>query len=240
MDWAVVTCPGSREVNEDSIGHITSGDHHCFVVADGLGGHGMGEVASSVAIAAFQQVFSEEEPSPGRKMELAFSLAQQNILREQEKAHNRFGIKTTVVALVLARGAVFWAHIGDSRLYAFSHGRVRGRTLDHSVPQMLVRSGDIKEKQIRFHPDRNKLLRVLGVSGDSPAYEVSEQFPGGKWDSFLLCTDGFWEYITEREMGRCRRAASSAQDWLDRMTEIVRRRGAGQQMDNYSAIAVVL
>ena len=114
------------------------------------------------------------------------------------------------------------------------------RTLDHSVPQMLVLTKEIKEKEIRNHPDRNRLLRVLGVSGDTPRFELSEIQKRKKQQAFLLCTDGFWELILEKEMWQCLKNAKTAQKWLEQMEEIICRRGEGQDMDNFSAIGVLL
>lgn len=70
-----------------------------------------------------------------------------------------------------------WGHVGDSRLYYFKNGKIVKRTLDHSVPQMLVARGEIDEKEIRHHPDRNRLVRVMGMEWDEPKYQVSEPMP---------------------------------------------------------------
>ena len=131
-----------------------------------------------------------------------------------------------------------WGHIGDSRLYYFQNEKLIGRTLDHSVPQMLVASGQIKEKQIRSHSDRNRLLRVLGLDWDCPKYQVAEpeEFQGRQ--EFLLCSDGFWELIDEKKMRHCLKKAKNPAHWLDMMEETVRKNGSRKDMDNYSAVAV--
>lgn len=240
MDWASITYPGTREVNEDSVGAVETQDIQCFIVADGLGGHSKGEIASQLAVAAFQKVFQESQEPVRERMEAAFAQAQQDILEEQRKTHSQMQMKTTTTALAVTEDKVLWGHIGDTRLYAFAHNRVKVRTLDHSVPQMLVRAKEIKEKDIRFHPDRNKLLRVLGVSGDIPRFELSELKKRKKYQAFLLCTDGFWELILEKEMQQCLKRANSAQDWLSQMEKIISQRGEGREMDNFSAIGVLL
>ena len=93
-----------------------------------------------------------------------------------------------------------WGHVGDSRLYYFKNGRIVKRTLDHSVPQMLVAAGEIDEKEIRHHPDRNRLVRVMGMEWDEPKYQVSEPMPEEPGQAFLLCSDGFWENIEEEQI----------------------------------------
>ena len=112
------------------------------------------------------------------------------------------------------------------------------RTLDHSVPQMLVKSGEIKESEIRNHPDRNRLLRALGLETDRQLYELQEPYPLRKCQAFLLCSDGFWELIEEEKMCSFLKKAESADEWLRLMNEEVQKNGAGKNMDNNSAIAV--
>lgn len=241
MNWADLSQTGSRETNEDSICVFSLHEQKVFIVADGLGGHGKGDLASNIALNAFRTVFEEiAEASLRDQLERAFIQAQADILEEQRKCGNSNQMKTTVCVLTVRENELIWGHIGDSRVYAFSHNRVKMRTLDHSVPQMLVMSKEIKEKDIRHHPDRNRLLRVLGVSGEDPKYELSEVHKLRKYQAFLLCTDGFWELIFEKEMGDLLKESHSAQEWLSKMQEIVERRGAGTDMDNYSAIAILV
>lgn len=240
MDWATITYPGTREVNEDSVGAAEAPNGWCFIAADGLGGHGMGDIASQLAVEAFRKTFTESEEPIRERLTAAFLQAQNDILREQNKVHAQMQMKTTATALVLTEDKFLWGHIGDTRLYAFARNRVKKRTLDHSIPQMLVHMREIKENEIRNHPDRNKLLRVLGVSGEIPRFELSEEGNRNKYQAFLICTDGFWELILEEEMEQCLKNAASAQEWLDQMAEIVRQRGEGTEMDNFSAVGVLV
>ena len=130
----------------------------------------------------------------------AFTTAQNAVMELQKKQHARFEMMTTAVALAIIDGKCAWGHIGDSRLYLFKRNRIAIRTLDHSVPQMLVMSGEIKEKKIRKHPDRNRLLRAIGIEWDSPRFETSEEYDSADCQAFLLCTDGFWEFIEDKRM----------------------------------------
>lgn len=239
MQYDTITSQGGRPVNEDSVGVIEHEGITCFVVADGLGGHGGGDAASRLAVEAFDAVFS----GGGSLAELlsdAFLRAQADILREQQRAGLPSQMKTTAVALAIQDGQAAWGHIGDSRLYAFERNKVKLRTLDHSVPQMLVLSGEIREKEIRGHPDRNRLLRVLGVAEDPPRFELSEAWPAGQFQAFLLCSDGFWELITEKEMSKLLKKSRTPEEWLAQMRDVVEQRGKNMDMDNYSAIAVIL
>lgn len=238
MEWFATTNIGSREINEDSVYADYSNGRGLFVVADGLGGHGKGDVASSLAANAFMETFSSRSAPLSALFPKAFLDAQASILTEQTRAGSPFQMKTTACALAIDNDKLMWGHIGDTRLYAFSRNKVKARTLDHSVPQMLVLAHDIKEKEIRNHPDRNKLLRVLGISGDMPKFELSEPQSISQYQAFLLCSDGFWELILEKEMCTALKKSSSAAEWMEKMLAIVEQRGTGKDMDNYSAITV--
>jgi serine/threonine protein phosphatase PrpC len=240
MTYAKMTEKGSREINEDSAGSIEFGDNVCFVVADGLGGHGRGEVASKAVTAVFESEFLQNQTGVRDFLSRALATAQNAVLDLQKKEHAPLEMKTTAVALAVIDGKCAWAHIGDSRLYMFKKNKVKIRTLDHSVPQMLVLSGDIKEKKMRNHPDRNKLLRVIGIEWDSPKFEVSDEYDISECQAFLLCTDGFWELVDEKRMCALLKKSKSADEWLHSMTIEVKENGMGQEMDNYTAIAVIL
>ncbi|MCI5803242.1 MAG: protein phosphatase 2C domain-containing protein [Lachnoclostridium sp.] len=235
--FAMLSRPGGRENNEDSIGMYNDEDEWCFALADGLGGHGKGEVASRLAVDTIvdQFVSGKREIS---FIDAAFEAAQDEIMTRQKEDRSCFDMKTTLVLLQIGNERITWGHIGDSRLYYFKNSKIVRRTLDHSVLQMLVAVGEIKEKAIRHHPDRNRLLRVLGMEMDEIKYEVEEPVERQTNQQFLLCSDGFWELIEEKKMEATLRRAKDPQSWLDAMEKIVNKNGRGTDMDNYSAIAV--
>jgi len=237
MYYTMFTDQGCREYNEDNYGMEIHGESRCFVLADGLGGHGGGDVASEAAVTAVCKIFRSEGYTD-TFFEKACQTAQEAILAEQEKANNYNGMKTTLVILVLADGFAYYAHVGDSRLYFLNEGHIKERTYDHSVPQMLALSKEIKEKEIRHHPDRSKLLRVLGVKDDSPKCDVSKPIKLRGNLSFLLCSDGFWELVEDKDIETTNRAAADTEEWMDTLSAMVRTNGEGVDMDNYSAIAV--
>ena len=148
-------------------------------------------------------------------------------------------MKTTATLLLIKDNLYRYAHIGDSRIYCFRNNKVLCRTLDHSVPQMLVLAGDIKEKKIRSHPDRNKLLRVMGVEWEGSRYTMSDYEELKSGDAFLLCSDGFWEPILEKQMCKTLKKSTDAQNWMDEMTKIIIKNAKDTDMDNFSGIAVI-
>lgn len=237
MKYATLTDIGRRQVNEDSIGAFVNGGMSCFVVCDGLGGHGMGDQASSLVRDVFQSQFMLCS-DPVNFLGETFLAAQDILSGEQIKRRAKSKMKTTCVAMITDGDKVRVGHVGDSRLYIFKRNKVKRRTLDHSVPQMLVLSRDIKEKDIRHHPERSIVLRVMGVEWEKPQYELMEPIPLKKCQAFLLCTDGFWELIEEKDMERLLKETSSPEEWLMKMKEIVMANGEGTNMDNFSAIAV--
>lgn len=116
--------------------------------------------------------------------------------------------------------------------------KIRQRTIDHSVPQMLVLSKQLKEKQIRFHEDRNRLLRVLGMESEKQVFEIMPPMDVKGRQKFLMCTDGFWEYVFEKDIQKLAKKSKTADEWVETMKSIVLENGKGHDMDNYSAIAV--
>lgn len=241
IDFASFSDKGERELNEDYIGEVTLGNKSIYVLADGLGGHGKGEIASQVVTDKITSLLTEENTKNNNFLENCFLKAQKSLLYEQEKLGGTDAIKTTAVVLYIDGNSFSYGHIGDSRLYRIEKGKIVSRTLDHSVPQMLVISGEIKEKDIRHHEDRNRLLRAMGTEWDeeNPKYQVDEKNTVLKKEmSFLLCSDGFWEWITEKEISKIMKKKLSAEEQLNRMCTIVLKNGKGKNMDNYSAILV--
>lgn len=242
MDYAICCCPGQRPYNEDRVGALAEQmDRGTFVLADGLGGHGMGDIASSLAVECVLNCAKKGEDTGNVLLCECFEKAQNTILEKQKELHAEQKMKTTMVILRIEKTRAFFGHIGDSRLYHFTSHGWKQLTLDHSVPQLLVATGEITEGEIRNHPDRNKLLRVLGVEWETPRYTISPKPAAIKrGDGFLLCSDGFWEYLLEDEMLNLFKKGPDAQTWLNRMKELVEKRGkdAKEYADNFSAIAI--
>ncbi len=234
--------PGGREINEDAAAAAAEGDRQIFVVCDGLGGHRCGEIASHLAADRSIQIFRHMAAQPEFDMSVClsqcFELSESAVLSYQSSHPEAGDMKTTMVILLRDGDRVQWGHIGDSRLYLFKNGKMRFHTQDHSVPQMLAAAGEIREKDIRFHPDRSRLLRVIGTPWQGRKYVLGGPAEMSGAESFLLCTDGYWEWIIEKEMSRSLAASASPEEWLWKMNEKIRKAGAGKEMDNYTGIAV--
>lgn len=234
LDYTAFSDKGERQINEDTVGVLKKEDTFYFFLADGLGGHGLGNIASGFAVDELKAYFQHTDV-----LEEGIIHVQEVLLKEQKKQGYRGEMKTTVTLLSIAQSAVRYSHVGDSRIYHFHRGKLKDRTLDHSVCQRLVEARLIREKDIRNHPDRSKLLKALGEPWGDYKVEVREQVYDAS-DAYLLCSDGFWEHITEKEMQKCLKKSKNTKDWIDRMVAIILRNGRGTNMDNFSCIGVML
>lgn len=241
MEISQISRIGNREINEDSVRYNCINGLTVCVVCDGLGGHDKGEVASRLAVEAAVDVAREYRTQQLDAILMrAFAEAQSRIDNYLHENLHASDMKTTMTMLVCKDGQVQWGHVGDTRLYYFRKGRLYNRTKDHSVPQMLVNAGEIKESEIRFHEDRNRLLKALGRSdGKEIQPELSRPIRLERDTAFLLCTDGFWELVTEEQMQQALRASGSVDDWMQHLETLILASGAGRDMDNYSGIALV-
>ena len=229
---------GTREINEDSISIAKRDDSYCFTLCDGLGGHHSGDVASSTVTEVFSELFQSTQMSVDEFFATAYTQSNYIINELQNNEDKADGMKTTVASFVISDNECVWSHIGDSRVYYFDKWKLKARTLDHSVPQLLVKNGEIDEKEIRFHPDRNRLLKVIGGEKNCPKYDVSDAVRIDDFYAFLICSDGFWEFINERQMQMCLLMSKCPEQWLKLMEKKVLKAGKDKAMDNYSAIAV--
>lgn len=236
IDIADITDKGSRNVNEDYIGYDSLDGSFCFVVCDGLGGMGRGDEASRCVAESVLRYY--REAANCFDMDEAFVRAQKRLLELQRENDATEKMKTTAVVLFIRDGKACFGHIGDTRLYYFNRdGYIR--TLDHSIPQMLVHAGELKEEDIRFHEDRNKLVRVMGNAwSDTNAYTVTKDIDIEEDGGFLLCTDGFWELIDENNMVKALKKSRTSKKWISLMKKQVVKNGKNRNMDNYSAIVV--
>jgi PPM family protein phosphatase len=237
FDTASLTSPGGRDENEDSCDFRMNGQSGLWVLADGLGGHRGGEIASRLAVDSALASFAADSRVTPEMLAAHIERAHGAVLERQRTEPDLSGMRTTIVMLLASVDAALWSHSGDSRLYWFRGGKLRGQTKDHSVPQRLADAGEIRPEQIRFHEDRSRLLRSLGARQESGATSGAMAGKPEPGDAFLLASDGFWEYVTEPEMEADLAASADPNAWLARMEARLRQR-ATSESDNYSALAI--
>lgn len=239
ITYHLLSDKGSRKINEDRVGSYEKNNDYCFVVADGLGGHGKGEVASRLVVDECVELF-KQNGFDEFFLRNAFEIGQEKLLEKQRVDKKPDDYKTTLVVLAISEKNINWGHIGDSRLYLFKNKKYVMHTLDHSVPQMLVNIGEIEDKDIRNHPDRSHILSSMGIEWERPKYTIGEPIEPEKGMAFLLCTDGFWELINEEDMVKCLKKAENVHAWMNNMEKIVKKNGENKNMDNFSAIGVFI
>ena len=187
-----------RPINEDSF--LMPENDGLVLVADGMGGHLAGEVASRMAIEAVQRMARENERPGIAALREAVACAHETILAHAQDHIECAGMGTTLSVLWLGENYAYIAHVGDSRIYRLREGSLTQITQDHSLVEELVRAGLITREQARTHPRRNIITRALGTHGENePDLLVTDVQDG---DVFLLCTDGLTGMVPDDEIER--------------------------------------
>ena len=241
IEFATYTNIGDCRVNEDTVAVFNKGTVKCFLLADGLGGHGGGDIASAHVATIVENVIHKATALDESLIQNCFTQAQNSLLELQKKMKKEQALKTTLVMLLTDGITWTWGHIGDSRLYYFSNGKIKHVTTDHSVPQMMLKMGKIKPEEVKHHPERNILLKVMGTAWTEPAYEIDmigKKIESG--DSFLLCSDGFWEWVEDSDMEKLVNMQASAESLISQMGTLALKNGMEKESerDNLSAVFV--
>ena len=245
---AVTDIGKSRRSNQDD--YFLSKDCTLWVVADGVGGHAAGEVASMLTIQAIAEVMdsagtSEErvlgDPrgttsasvsmSSGESLMRAFAEAQERVLGRSRKDPRCQEMGSTVIAGLLRGDALHICHAGDTRGYHFSQGQLRCLTNDHSFVWNLVRAGLLTPDQARVHPHRGTITQAIGMHGGVRPDVTSVNLAQG--DRVLLCSDGLWEALADSEIEMILGQNGSM---LEVASTLVERANASSGRDNITAV----
>jgi serine/threonine protein phosphatase PrpC len=223
---------GDRANNQDS-GYA---GEHLFVVADGMGGHAGGDVASAIAVKRIIETDRQFASGSDAEFALHTALTAANAqLAETVFDHSELtGMGTTVSGLIIVNGQVVIAHIGDSRIYLLRDGELSQVTADHTFVQRLVDSGRITEEEAAVHPRRSVLMRVLGDVDATPEIDTSIMATqaGDRW---LLCSDGLSSYVPYDKILHSLTTVQDAQDAAERLVKDALDQGAP---DNVTVVLV--
>ncbi|MCC8161313.1 MAG: serine/threonine-protein phosphatase [Oscillospiraceae bacterium] len=233
-----VSNAGGRKNNEDRIGYAGADGIWCFVLCDGLGGQLCGDAAAEIVRDAVCGAFEKNPELSGKALYRYMEMAASMLGEERENDESRYNMSSTAVTLLTDGERAVWAHAGDSRLYYISDGKISSITDDHSLAFAEFKRGMITYDEIRRSPNQNKLLRCINDVYDFNP-DVSDVIKLKKGDAFLMCTDGFWEYVTENDIESTLSAAASPAQWLEKMLEVLHKNEI-EENDNYSAIAVMI
>lgn len=202
LEFYQLSSVGDREINQDCMAHRVCADYAVFVVADGLGGHQAGEKASQFfcrglieQAQAFQVRINQQAEQGVREWVAAAVNRMRELFGDDPFAVNAH---TTCAILYLDDNRVITAHCGDSRIYRLNPSQVLWRTKDHSLTQQLFDEGKISEWEMGVHPVQNQLTRSINVQA-SPVVDIRLFSAVQVGETFILCSDGFWESIKEQE-----------------------------------------
>jgi serine/threonine protein phosphatase PrpC len=195
-----------REINEDSCKVITGidGMPDTFIVADGMGGHNSGELASRMAVELSEEYLLKFlQPDENEENILALisnMMAEVNksIYSKAKESEENFGMGTTFIIGMLFKDKLYIGHVGDSRVYLVSNGVLKQLTTDHSYIEELIRNGSLTREEAQNHPKKNVITRALGceenVEVDTYSVDVNDE------DIFIFCTDGLTNMLSEKEI----------------------------------------
>lgn len=238
MKWSKSSHIGLvRDTNEDY--SLVCEDLQLLAVADGMGGHQAGEVASRLALdtieAYVRQKSGKIHANPAGVLKKALEAANEKIFQQARQDSDFHGMGTTITAVLLAVDRMYLAHVGDSRAYLVHGGEIRLITDDHSLVNELLKNGGITPDEASRHPHRNVLTRAIGsMAGvDIDTYE-EKTTPG---DILMLCTDGLSNLLSLEEMRETVVSAPSLEEGTTRLTEQALDRGGP---DNITVILCMI
>ena len=197
----------TRASNEDSVAVVTPGDFGLLlgkgvlaVVADGMGGHEGGEVASAIAAQRVPELYYASKAGPQDALLAGFEAANHDIFEVARKNGKLTGMGTTCTAVAIVNGMAYLAHAGDSRAYLLRGGQIYCMTEDHSATMAMVKQGLLTLAQAKCHEDRNVILRAMGTHERLEVDKWDVPFALRPGDRMLLCSDGLYETITDDEL----------------------------------------
>lgn len=239
IDLFTYSNTGSRPLNEDSFG-IKNDENRCIaVLCDGLGGHNCGEVASQIAVKNILEGMSKIDELQADRIYNVLKIVNDGLVQQQIIKPEQKGMRTTAVGCIIDEKELNYFNSGDSRFYFFSNGTLSTMSKDHSVSQMSVELGEMSFDDIRFDADRNKLLKVLGGNTTNEVGTIYKPILYKSGDAFLLCSDGFWEYVLEEEMEIDLSKSNTAKEWIEFMTVRLLLKFNGNN-DNFTVVGGII
>lgn len=203
INFRQLTSRGDKVVNQDYMLNKIGEDYALFIVADGLGGHQAGEMASRYFCQCFVKLSAKYGGSINKAPEKivlrwfnAAVFMMSKAFYGNPDAHDAF---TTCAILIVTDKHVISAHCGDTRIYRINKDGIIWRTKDHSIPQLLFDEGELAENKMGTHPEQNQLTRSISIANTYPPDIAIYPKPSVN-DNFIICSDGFWEFTKEHEL----------------------------------------
>jgi len=224
-----------RSINQDCVYScaVPLGSlNNLFVVADGMGGHKAGDYASAYAVNAIErEVDADESNAPVKILRNAIECANEEIF-EKSKEEDFAGMGTTVVASTIVDSTLYVANVGDSRLYIIRDG-ITQITKDHSLVEEMIRVGEIKREDARFHPDKNIITRAVGADATVDVDFFEEELNAG--DIILMCSDGLSNMVGDEDILGIIKKNKNVDDMADELVKVANHNGG---KDNIGIVLV--
>ena len=241
MEIGVKTSKGKiREINQDS--YYISADENCplFIIADGMGGHKAGEVASKLAVEIISSSFENQikniemdDNSIINAIKNSIWRANDEIYRKSIENEEYSGMGTTVTMAYETNGNIFIGHVGDSRAYLLRDNTLYQITKDHSLVEELVKNGSITREEARFHPQKNIITRAVGTDKEVEIDLIVKE--KSKGDILLLCTDGLTNMLNDEEIKELLIINDDMQKACELLVQLSNEKGG---LDNISVVAI--
>ncbi|WP_143462030.1 Stp1/IreP family PP2C-type Ser/Thr phosphatase [Levilactobacillus enshiensis] len=227
-----------RNDNEDYVDVFTNQvGQHLAIIADGIGGHQGGDVASAMAVSHLGHEFEEtslKTASAARKwMTTKITAENQSIIDKSNQFADLNGMGTTLVAALYFTDEVVIANIGDSRAYLYRDQQLRQLTEDHSLVNELVKRGEISRQAARHHPQKNVIIRSLGISNDA-RFDLNT-YPLVAGDQLLLCTDGLTNMVDDHQIQEVLASDQTTQAKCDLLINLANAAGG---LDNITVLII--
>lgn len=228
-----------REKNQDSIYSSNESDFPIFIIADGMGGHKAGEIASKDAINIIKNVFLKHREKLINKknifevIEESIRIANETIYEKSLNLIEYKGMGTTISLCYIYKSHIYIGHVGDSRIYKIKDHGIKQVTEDHSLINELIKTGKISEEEAKHHPQKNVIMRAVGTSKEIEI-DISEvKFKKG--EKLLLCSDGLSNMLSEEEMLGILKMNSSLENIGEKLINMAKENGG---YDNVSLILI--
>lgn len=230
-----------REINEDFtyVSELYPNGLLFAIVADGMGGHLAGEVASKTAVETVKEELKAiinqdlEIDEISKALESAIKKANEIVYQESLNNDKYKGMGTTIVSAIISPGWVLLAHIGDSRAYIILEDQIKQLTADHSLVNELLKNGQISEEEAFSHPQRNVLTRALGTELDVQI-DINT-FNWDKGNKLILCSDGLTDHFSTEELFELTNNRENLEEMVDELVALANKAGGA---DNISIIVV--
>ena len=234
MQLGAVTDVGMcRKINEDNYYAMPDGDFPYAIIADGMGGHKAGEFASRFTVEVVKEALAESsEETPEAMIIQAITSANRKLLETAKQDRQLSGMGTTMVVATVIDRTLYFANVGDSRLYLLND-EIKQLSKDHSLVQEMVRLGGIKQEDAKNHPDKNIITRAIGakeqVEVDFYEYRLK------KGDIVLMCTDGLSNMVEDTEILHI---VKGSRDIVEAVEELINKANENGGKDNIGIVAV--